>query len=94
MFEQLLPQIVLNYRRHHTIGLQKSMMLLWATAGIPLGVYNIGEDFNVALKIQPQILTTLSLITWVQCYYYVDVSQCCCLTLKFCLRNGVCLSIC
>lgn len=45
-------------------------MLLWACAGIPLGVYNIVENFNIALRIQPQILTCLSLITWVQCKYY------------------------
>lgn len=49
-------------------------MLLWAAAGVPLGVYNIVEDFNVALRIQPQILTTLSLITWAQCLYYRKVS--------------------
>jgi hypothetical protein len=48
-------------------------MLLWAAAGVPLGVYNIVEDFNVALRIQPQILTTLSLITWAQCLYYGKV---------------------
>ncbi|KAJ9648827.1 hypothetical protein H2199_000740 [Coniosporium tulheliwenetii] len=67
---QLIPQIVINYRRHNTIGLQPSMMMLWAWAGVPLGVYNIVEDFNIALRIQPQILTLLSLITWIQCFYY------------------------
>ena len=46
------------------------MMLLWACAGVPLGVYNIVENFNIALCIQPQILTFLSLTTWVQCKYY------------------------
>jgi hypothetical protein len=46
------------------------MMLLWACAGVPLGVYNIVENFNIALRIQPQILTLLSLITWIQCKYY------------------------
>ncbi|EXJ93645.1 hypothetical protein A1O1_02037 [Capronia coronata CBS 617.96] len=46
------------------------MMLLWACAGVPLGVYNIVEDFNIALRIQPQILTFLSLVTWIQCKYY------------------------
>ena len=46
------------------------MMLLWAVAGVPLGVYNIVENFNVALRIQPQILTFLSLLTWMQCKYY------------------------
>ncbi|KAL8313092.1 hypothetical protein RB593_007349 [Gaeumannomyces tritici] len=66
----LIPQIVLNYRRHNTIGLQPSMMMLWAWAGIPLGVYNITENFNIALQIQPQLLTLLSLLTWAQCCYY------------------------
>ncbi|KAJ5771181.1 uncharacterized protein N7511_003232 [Penicillium nucicola] len=67
---QLLPQIIINYRGHDTEGLQGSMMLLWASAGVPLGVYNIVEEFNIALRVQPQILTTLSLITWAQCLYY------------------------
>ena len=67
---QLLPQIIINYRRHHTTGLQPSMMLLWASAGVPLGVYNIIKEFNVALRVQAQILTLLSLITWAQCCYY------------------------
>jgi hypothetical protein len=49
------------------------MMMLWAWAGVPLGVYNIVEEFNIALRIQPQILTLLSLITWIQCYYYQRV---------------------
>lgn len=49
------------------------MMLLWAAAGVPLGVYNIVEEFNVALRIQPQILTALSLVTWSQCLYYGKV---------------------
>jgi hypothetical protein len=35
-----------------------------------LGVYNIVMNFNIALQIQPQILTFLSLTTWIQCYYY------------------------
>jgi hypothetical protein len=49
------------------------MMMLWAWAGVPLGVYNIAEDFNIALRIQPQILTLLSLVTWIQCFYYERV---------------------
>ncbi|KAL3449903.1 PQ loop repeat-domain-containing protein, partial [Aspergillus insuetus] len=67
---QLLPQIFINYRRHNTEGLQGSMMLLWASAGVPLGVYNIVEELNVALRVQAQILTFLSLVTWAQCLYY------------------------
>ena len=30
-------------------------MMLWAWAGVPLGVYTIVERFNVALQIQPQM---------------------------------------
>ncbi|KAL5333696.1 PQ loop repeat-domain-containing protein [Aspergillus crustosus] len=67
---QLLPQIFINYRRHSTEGLQASMMMLWAIAGVPLGVYNIVEELNVALRVQAQVLTFLSLATWAQCLYY------------------------
>ena len=67
---QLIPQIILNYRRHSAAGLSPTFMLCWACAGIPLGVYNIVSNFNIALRIQPQILTSLSLITYGQCYYY------------------------
>ena len=72
---QLIPQIIINYRRHNAIGLQPTMMMLWAWAGVPLGVYNIVEEFNIALRIQPQILTVLSLVTWIQCYYYEKVNN-------------------
>jgi uncharacterized protein with PQ loop repeat len=67
---QLLPQIWKNYRRHSTEGFQPSFMLLWALAGIPLGIYNIVDEQNIPLWIQPQILSLLSLVTWGQCYYY------------------------
>jgi hypothetical protein len=50
------------------------MMFLWAVAGVPLGAYNISSNFNIALQLQPQILTVLSLITWGQCFHYDDVS--------------------
>ena len=49
-------------------------MFLWACAGVPLGIYNIVKDFNIALRIQPQILTFLSLITLGQCLYYEQVT--------------------
>ncbi|KAL2684436.1 PQ loop repeat protein [Phyllosticta citricarpa] len=71
----LIPQIVINYRRHHAIGLQPGMMVLWAWAGVPLGAYNIVRNFNVALQVQPQILTALSLLTWGQCVYYQKIRE-------------------
>ncbi|KAK1050407.1 hypothetical protein LTR74_017047 [Friedmanniomyces endolithicus] len=46
------------------------LVQFWACAGVPLGVFNIVSNFNIALQVQPQILTFLSLVTWIQCYYY------------------------
>ncbi|KAJ4991440.1 pq loop repeat protein [Stagonosporopsis vannaccii] len=69
------------------------MMMLWAWAGVPLGVYNIVEEFNIALRIQPQILIVLSLVTWIQCYYYEknwSVSRSLALVVPvMCLMGGV-----
>lgn len=67
---QLLPQIFLNYRRGHTIGLHQSMMLWWSLAGLPLALHNILGGQPVALQVQAEILTGLSLITWAQVMYY------------------------
>jgi hypothetical protein len=80
------------------------MMMFWAWAGVPLGVYNITSSFNLALQIQPQILSFLSLLTWIQVYYYekkwsvlrslgVIVPIACCMAgieigLIFALRKG------
>lgn len=44
--------------------------LSWAIAGVPLGVYNIVDNFNIALQVQPNILILLSLFTWSQCKHY------------------------
>ena len=90
-YQQLIPQIIINYRRHHTTGLQPSMMLLWASAGVPLGVYNIVEEFNIALRIQAQILTFLSLLTWSQCYHYGrgwKISKCAVILISMCVLMG------
>lgn len=67
------------------------MMLLWASAGVPLGVYNIVEQFNIALRIQAQILTFLSLLTWSQCYHYGkgwSVGKCAVILLGMCTLMG------
>ncbi|PNS16237.1 hypothetical protein CAC42_6344 [Sphaceloma murrayae] len=84
----LIPQIILNYRRHNATGLQPSMMLLWSLAGIPLGVYAIVSHLSIALQIQAQILTFLSLLTWAQVHYYEHhwaLSKCLCALLPIAL---------
>ncbi|RSL49681.1 hypothetical protein CEP54_012308 [Fusarium duplospermum] len=65
-------QIIKNYRRDSTDGLHPLMYLSWAFAGIPLGVYNVVQNLNVALQVQPHVLIFLSLVTWSQCKYYGD----------------------
>ncbi|KAF1835278.1 PQ loop repeat protein-like protein [Decorospora gaudefroyi] len=67
---QLLPQIWKNWRRHDSGSLSAIFFLSWAIAGVPLGVYNIVDDFNIALQVQPNILILLSLFTWSQCKHY------------------------
>ncbi|KAI7298743.1 PQ loop repeat protein-like protein [Hortaea werneckii] len=67
---QLLPQIWTNWRRHDSEALSPTFFLAWAFAGVPLGVYNIVQDFNYALQVQPNILIFLSLVNWAQCKYY------------------------
>ena len=48
------------------------MYLSWAIAGIPLGTYNLVQNLNIALQVQPHILIFLSLVAWAQCKYYGD----------------------
>lgn len=67
---QLVPQIILNYRRHHSEGLHAGMMLLWAAAGVPLTVHNVLNHEHVALQVQAVILTSLSLVTYAQVLHY------------------------
>ncbi|KAL4873919.1 hypothetical protein BDV12DRAFT_191787 [Aspergillus spectabilis] len=67
---QLLPQIWKNWRRHGSETLSPAFFLSWAIAGVPLGVYNITDNFNIALRVQPNMIIFLSLWTWSQCKYY------------------------
>jgi hypothetical protein len=39
---------------------------LWGASGTFLGVYNIVQDLNVPLIVQPQVLSFLSLLSWAQ----------------------------
>lgn len=52
-------------------------MILWSLAGLPLGIHNILSNQHVALQVQAQLLTGLSLITWAQTMYYGHVSRRC-----------------
>ncbi|KAI9149067.1 PQ loop repeat-domain-containing protein [Paramyrothecium foliicola] len=81
---QLLPQIWKNWRRHDSESLSAAFFLSWALAGVPLGVYNIANDFNIALQVQPNILIVLSLWTGAQCKYYGD---------KWSLKKVILLSV-
>ncbi|KAH3919607.1 hypothetical protein HBI56_028930 [Parastagonospora nodorum] len=67
---QIIPQIWHNWRRKNTDGLPGSMLILWSICGVPFGVYAIVQNFNFALKFQPQAFAGLTLIAWGQTLYY------------------------
>ncbi|KAH7081148.1 hypothetical protein BKA63DRAFT_503254 [Paraphoma chrysanthemicola] len=46
------------------------MLILWSICGVPFGVYAIVQNFNFALKFQPQAFAGLTLIAWGQTLYY------------------------
>ncbi|KAI8937895.1 hypothetical protein NX059_005580 [Plenodomus lindquistii] len=59
-----------NWRRKSTEGLPGIMLILWSICGVPFGVYAIVQNFNFALKFQPQAFAGLTLIAWGQTLYY------------------------
>ncbi|KAF2236006.1 hypothetical protein EV356DRAFT_93270 [Viridothelium virens] len=73
-----------NWHRKSTEGLPGIMPFLWAAAGVPFGVYNIVQEFNIPLQIQPQILLCLCLICWGQTLFYHN---------KYSVRKASCVTI-
>ncbi|KAF8315421.1 hypothetical protein DL93DRAFT_2057223 [Clavulina sp. PMI_390] len=69
---QILPQIWKSWREKSTEGLSASLMFIWATSAVFLGVYNIVQDINIPLIVQPQLFGALAALSWVQCLYYSD----------------------
>ncbi|KAI8623212.1 PQ loop repeat-domain-containing protein [Xylariaceae sp. FL1651] len=67
---QLIPQIWMNWRRKSTDGLPAIMMFLWATCGVPFGIYAIVQNFNIPVQVQPQVFVLLCLISWGQTLLY------------------------
>ncbi|KAF1945585.1 hypothetical protein EJ02DRAFT_431382 [Clathrospora elynae] len=66
----IIPQIWHNWRRKSTEGLPGTMLILWSICGVPFGVYAVVQNFNFALKFQPQAFAGLTLIAWGQTLYY------------------------
>ncbi|KAK4162500.1 hypothetical protein QBC43DRAFT_215166, partial [Cladorrhinum sp. PSN259] len=67
---QLIPQIWTNWRTKKTKGLPGMMMILWATCGVPFGVYNVVQNFSIPLQVQPHCFTGFCLISWAQTLRY------------------------
>ncbi|KAF2807311.1 uncharacterized protein BDZ99DRAFT_573168 [Mytilinidion resinicola] len=66
----LVPQIWRNWRTKKTDGLPGLMVMMWASASVPFGVYAIVQNFNIPLQIQPQCFGFLSLVCWGQTLVY------------------------
>lgn len=71
---QLIPQIVHNYRRKNCTGLQPLMLFLWSASGVPFSIYFVSRRSTIPIMIQPQIFTTLCLVTWFQSLIYPPVA--------------------
>ncbi|EJU03659.1 hypothetical protein DACRYDRAFT_64653 [Dacryopinax primogenitus] len=67
---QLVPQAWKSWREKSTYGLSPWLMLIWALAALPLGVYNVAQNVNIPLMVQPQLFGSLACTCWVQCFYY------------------------
>lgn len=70
---QLIPQIIRNYRAKDCTGFPPLMMFLWAVSGVPFAIYFFGIKGSIPLRIQPQLFTFFSTISWAQCLYYPPV---------------------
>lgn len=70
---QLIPQIIRNYKVKNCEGVPPSMMFLWTLSGIPFSIYFFGTDGSVPLRVQPQLFTFFSCISWLQSLYYPPV---------------------
>lgn len=67
----------MRHTDYESTGLERQLQALTfqgrvLSPGVPLGIYTIAQDLNVALQVQAQILTTLSLVTYAQCKYYQE----------------------
>ncbi|KZP01581.1 hypothetical protein CALVIDRAFT_559392 [Calocera viscosa TUFC12733] len=67
---QLIPQAYKSWREKSTFGLSPWLMLIWASASLPLGVYNIAQNVNIPLILQPQLFGILAAVCWAQCLHY------------------------
>ncbi|CED84149.1 Predicted membrane protein [Phaffia rhodozyma] len=67
---QIIPQIVINYRRKDTKGLSSILMFTWSAASIFLGIYCIVQNINIPIIVQPQLFGFLAAVCWIQCLYY------------------------
>ncbi|KAH3675159.1 hypothetical protein WICMUC_002815 [Wickerhamomyces mucosus] len=70
---QLVPQIIHNFRRKNCEGLQPLMLFLWSASGIPFSIYFVSRRSTIPIQIQPQMFTSLCLVTWFQSLYYPPV---------------------
>ncbi len=55
--------------------MQHFLRLLWGVSGVFFGVYAIVQDLNIPLIVQPQLLSTLSYLSWAQVYLYLCSPQ-------------------
>ncbi|KAJ2961386.1 hypothetical protein NQZ79_g3409 [Umbelopsis isabellina] len=67
---QLAPQVWKSWRLKSTEGVSTSMMIIWAIAGVFLGIYNVGAQLAIPLWIQPHLFAVIAFMCASQTLYY------------------------
>lgn len=71
---QLIPQVIRNWYVRDCEGVPPPMFFLFATCGVPFGIYFIDQSANTALMVQPHLFMFFSFVGFWQSLYYPPVS--------------------
>ncbi|KAH3670560.1 hypothetical protein OGAPHI_001075 [Ogataea philodendri] len=72
---QLIPQIIHNYKRKNTEGLNEWMILLWCLCAPFFAIYFVSEESSIPIQIQPHLFGFFCWVVYLQVLYYPPVSR-------------------
>ncbi|KAI9293281.1 hypothetical protein K502DRAFT_279887, partial [Neoconidiobolus thromboides FSU 785] len=72
---QLLPQIYKNYKRENTKELSPHTFLIWCVSNVLVSSNSIINNASILIIIQPHLFNFLSMICYIQCYYYNKLAE-------------------
>lgn len=72
---QMIPQMIVNYKKKNTEGLPESMILLWCLCAPFFAVFVVSEDLSIPIMIQPHLFGFFCWIVYMQVMFYPPVSR-------------------